>query len=262
MIQHYVFNIFRLRFFMKRKKSSGMFLFFFVFLLCAVQVSGQTRNLESIDTPTAFTAGKGSYTLSVLAYDAGGMEMKAVLGLHKMVHLGASFDVQHALGKDRPEAHIPGVIGRLKFTDGWETWPISVAIGYDSFYVGEQGINRDGKGSIDRMIYGPYLAVTKPVYLFDDEQYISFGVRTPVQPEAELNDTSYFLGLDFPLGDLFRFKAETERIFWNFRSIEKWMFNFGMRYTYMDQLGIEFACLLQGSERCNRILRIEYYDHF
>lgn len=248
---------------MKRTKSSGIILAFAVFLFYAVQVLGQTRNLVSIDTPTAFTAGKGNYNVSVLAYDAGGMEMKAVLGLHKMIHLGASFDVQHALGKDRPEPHIPGVIGRLKFTDGWETWPISIAIGYDSFYIGEQGVKRDGKGSsLDRMIYGPYLAVTKPVYLFDDEQYVSFGIRTPVQPEAEPDDTSYYVGLDFPLGDMFRFKAEVERIYWNFRSIDRWMFNAGMRYTYMDQLGIEFAGLFQSSERCSRVLRIEYYDHF
>lgn len=233
-----------------------------ILLLGGLSLSAQTRNLTNIDTPTAFTAARGNYHLSMLAYDEGGLELKALIGLAHFFHLGASFDVEHAIGKDKMKPNIPGVVAKLKFTDGWDAWPISVAAGYDSFFGGRHMKHVNESNRFNRMIYGPYLAVTKPIYLFDDEQYISFGVRMPTQPHYIPDDTSYYLAVDFPLNSSFRLKGEMERVYWNFREPEDWLYNLGMRYTYMDQLGIEFVLQFQYEERVNRVIRIEYYDHF
>ena len=35
------------------------------------------------------------------------------------------------------QANIPGVIAKIKFIDGIGSFPIFIAVGYDSFYVGE-----------------------------------------------------------------------------------------------------------------------------
>ena len=227
-----------------------------------MELSAQSRNVVNIDTPTAFTVGRGNYNVSLLEYDNGGIELKTLIGLHENLFLGVSFDVQNAIGRDTPKANIPGVIARIKFTDGWESWPISIAVGYDSFFIGEQGKEENTGNPLNRMIYGPYMAITKPIYLFDDEQYLSYGLRMPTQPDFMPDDTSYYLALDFPLSSMFRFKAEIERVYWDFRDPDEWLFNMGLRYTYMDQLGIEFDFLFQNDEGCNRILRIEYHDHF
>jgi hypothetical protein len=137
--------------------------------------------------------------VSLLEYDNGGMELKTIIGLHDILYLGVSFDVQNAIGKDDPKPNVPGVIARLKFTDGWEEWPISIAAGYDSFFIGEQGKRENVHNPLDRMIYGPYLAITKAIYLFDDEQYLSYGLRVPTQPDYVPEDTSYYVALDIPL---------------------------------------------------------------
>ena len=234
----------------------------FIILCFSVNVQAQTRNLSNIDTPTAFTAARGNYHMSLLAYDAGGVEFQSLVGLTSFFHIGVSFDVQHAIGKDKMKPNVPGVVAKLKFTDGWESWPISIAVGYDSFFIGEEGATENTSNRLDKMIYGPYLAITKPIYLFDEEQYISFGVRTPTQPNYIPDDTSYYFAVDFPLNSAFRFKGEIERVFWNFKHAENWLYNIGVRYTYMDQLGIEFDFLFQQHERVNRVIRIEYYDHF
>jgi hypothetical protein len=230
--------------------------------ICQGIARAQSRGIINIDSPTAFTIGRGNYQVSLLEYDNGGMELKTIIGLHDILYLGVSLDVQNAIGKDDPKPNVPGVIARLKFTDGWEEWPISIAIGYDSFFIGEQGKRENVHNPLDRMIYGPYLAVTKPIYLFDDEQYLSYGLRVPAQPEYVPEDTSYYVALDIPLGQMFRIKGEIERVYWNFRDSEEWLYNAGLRYTYLDQLGIEFDFLFQPHERGNRILRIEYHDHF
>ena len=99
----------------------------------------QNKSTVGIDTPTAYTIEKGTYLATLLGYDGGGIELKTIIGLHNNIYLGAAFDIQSAIGKEDAKPNIPGVIARLKFTDGWKTFPISVAIGYDSFYLGKEG---------------------------------------------------------------------------------------------------------------------------
>ncbi|MEW6527658.1 MAG: hypothetical protein AB1444_13465 [Spirochaetota bacterium] len=220
------------------------------------------RNTTVIDTPTAYTIARGTYQLSFLGYDNGGVELKAFIGLHNNFFLGASLDIQSAIGKDDPDPNVPGVVGKIKFTDGWEMFPISFAIGYDSFYIGEEGKTYNSKNELNQMIYGPYFVITKPIYLFNDEQHIHFGMRIPTQPEYVPEDTSYFLALDIPLGEIFIFKAEMERVYYNFDRADEWLYNVGMRYSYMQRLGIEFDVLFQKDENPNRIIRIEYINEF
>lgn len=220
------------------------------------------RNTTVIDTPTAYTIARGTYQLSFLGYDNGGVELKAFIGLHNNFFLGASLDIQNAIGKDDPDPNVPGVVGKIKFTDGWEMFPISFAIGYDSFYIGEEGKTYNSKNELNQMIYGPYFVITKPIYLFNDEQHIHFGMRIPTQPEYVPEDTSYFLALDIPLGEIFIFKAEMERVYYNFDRADEWLYNVGMRYSYMQRLGIEFDVLFQKDENPNRIIRIEYINEF
>jgi hypothetical protein len=225
-----------------------------------------------IDTPTAYTLTRGTYQVSVLGYDRGGVELKTLIGLHDNVFLGVSFDVQNAIGKERTEPNVPGVVAKIKFTDGWERFPISIAVGYDSFYIGQQGRvylnetepneNNYSDNELNRMIYGPYFVVTKPIYLLDEEQHVNFGMRVPTQPNYVPDDTSYFISLDIPMGQSFMFKMEGERIYYDFDRGREWLFNLGFRYSYMNHLGIEFGVLFQREEPAHRIIRVEYRDEF
>ncbi len=220
------------------------------------------RNTTVIDTPSAYTIARGTYQMSFLGYDNGGVELKSFIGLHDNFYMGVSVDMQNAIGKDEIEPNVPGVIAKLKFTDGWEMFPISFAIGYDSFYIGQEGKTYNANNELNRMIYGPYAVITKPIYLFNDEQHFHFGIRVPTQPDYVPEDTSYFVSLDIPLGEYFVFKAESERIYYNFGRTTEWLYNVGMRYSYMYQLGIEFDVLMQKDEPANRIIRIEYSNEF
>lgn len=245
------------------KKYEFIIFIFFIFISYKgsfAQYYGRTNTV--IDTPTAYTLDRGMYQFSFLGYDNGGVELKAFIGLHDNIYLGASFDIQNALGKDEPEAHAPGVIAKLKFTDGWDRFPISFAIGYDSFYIGQEGQTYNNENKLNRMIYGPFFVVTKPIYLLDEEQHVHFGIRVPVQPYYVPEDTSYFTSFDIPLGNSVIFKAEGERIYYDFSRKREWMLNLGIKYTYLYRFAVEFDILMQKNDRANRILRIEYNDEF
>lgn len=233
-----------------------------LFFFMVKELYPQAKSTMGIDTPTAYTIQRGLYQVQFLGYDNGGMELKTLIGLHDSLFLGLSLDMQNAIGKDKPDPNIPGVIARLKITDGWPTFPIAVAIGYDSFYIGSIGKTSNKYNKLNRMIYGPYLAITSPIYLFDSEQYISYGVRLPTQPDYVPGDTSYFLCFDVPLNQSFRIKAESERVYYNFKRHEDWLTNFGIRYTYLNQLGVEFDVMLQKNEKPNRVIRIIFNDEF
>ncbi len=223
----------------------------------------QGKQTSVIDTPTAFTIARGTYKVSLLEYDNGGMEFKTFLGLHDIVYLGVSMDVQSAIGRDDPQPNVPGVIARIKFTDGHESFPIAIAAGYDSFYTGYEGREQEEiKNEVNRVIYGPYLVFTGSIYLLDAEQYLSLGIRTPTQPDYKPDDSSYFISLDIPIGEFFRLALEGERIYWDFKDPEDWLFNTGIKFNYFDEIIFTFAVIFEHDEKPNRIIRIEYHGQF
>ncbi|HRX16600.1 MAG TPA: hypothetical protein P5123_09810, partial [Spirochaetota bacterium] len=122
--------------------------------------------------------------------------------------------------------------------------------------------DKDSFYTYNQMIYGPYLVVTKPIYILDEEQHISFGVRTPVQPEYVPNDTSYFVSLDIPLGGYFALKGEVERLYWNFSRLDQVLFNCGLRYNIFAKVGLELDIIVEKEHGVNRVVRVEYTDEF
>lgn len=260
--------------------------------------NSQIEHLQStatnvIDMPTAYTLDRGSYSMDVFLYDQGGLELKGYVGVHDNIYFGISFDIRHLLGGENPIPQIPGAVAKIKLVDGFKYVP-AIAIGYDSFYEGKSGYIDNARSfhnklmngpyfalinpyvyfyrknvrkdlyynDYNKMICGPYLAFTVPIYLFNSEQFIVWGVRMPVQPEFKPNETSYYFGLDIPLGRYFRIKSELERVFWDFRRPEEWTVNLGGRVVFFDQLGIEFALQIEAGERLNRVLKIEYHGDF
>jgi hypothetical protein len=246
------------------KHYKVFYIFFTVIIMLFSPLHSYTQGKQTvvIDTPTAFTIAKGTYKLSFLEYDNGGMELKTFLGLHDIFYLGVSMDVQSAIGRDDPHFNVPGVIGKVKFTDGWSVFPIALGAGYDSFYTGYDGLVENEKNELNRVMYGPYVVLTGSIYLFDSEQYLSVGLRTPTQPYYKPDETSYFTSLDIPLGEFFRIQFEMERVYWNFNHNERWLYNVGLKYNYYDHIGFEIAVIMQDDQRPNRIARIEYHGEF
>lgn len=248
---------------MNMKKPILYLLSIIIFICSSISLDASyIRNTRVIDTPTAYTIDRGTYQVSFLGYDNGGVELKTFIGIHDNIFFGVSLDIQNAIGKDNAEPNVPGVIAKLKISDGWEPFPVSFAIGYDSFYIGREGKTTNYQNELNRMIYGPYFVITKPIYLLFDEQHIHFGMRVPTQPDYIPENSSYYISIDIPLGESIIFKSEGERIYYDFSRPDEWLLNIGLRYTYLNHLGIEFAILLQKQDRANRIIKIEYNDEF
>ncbi|MBN1501162.1 MAG: hypothetical protein JW982_13455 [Spirochaetes bacterium] len=255
------------------KKTRLIIIFAAVFAVSHIYAQDYYRYASVIDTQTAYNLGKGGYQLSFLAYNNGGIEWKSFVGLTDNFFLGVSLDTEHMIGKEDISPNVPGVVLKLRLTDGWERWPVSVSIGYDSFYMGQVGkapnnLSSDGKTSnfeyndLNKMIYGPYFVITKPLYTFNSEQHFSFGMRLPTQPDYVPIDSTYFFSLDIPLGWAFVIKGEIERVYWDFRRQENWLANAGLRFNIIDNLGFDFCFRFESGEKVNRVFRMEYNNEF
>lgn len=217
--------------------------------------------LDNVHTATAITLNRGDYVTSFWAYHNGGLLTKAQLGVHDNIYLGVSFDVENVIGRDEVRFNIPGVIAKVKFTDGPASFPILLAIGYDSFSTGSMGKLPNGQNPWNRVLYGPYFALTKPIYLFGEEQYFHAGVRMPVQPYYLPEDSSAYFAFTFPVG-YFTPIFEIERIFFNHRRMDEISYNLGFRLTFIPNLALEVDILSQYRQRASRMVVLEYQSRF
>jgi len=238
---------------------------FILHILLAVNLSAalkMPKNTYGIDTPTAFTLNRGVYSIAITAYDNGGVEWKSFIGLTNFFYFGVSLDIQNVIGKRPIKFNIPGVVAKLKIIRGNKSFPLSISMGYDSFYLGPYGTVANEVNTLDRLVYGAYVVLSHPIYLFGSTQYLSYGYRLPMQPRFVPSDSSYFAAFDVPFTKEFRAKLEIEKVFWNFSRPQDWLYNVGLRYTYMRRFSIEFNVIFQYGEIPNRVLKIIYNDRF
>lgn len=217
--------------------------------------------LDTIDTPTAASLSRGSYSISVWGYNNGGIFTRAIMGIHDNIFLGVSFDIQNVIGSDTLIFNIPGVIARIKISDGWNNFPLLIAVGYDAFYANEKAAKTNKSWTGMRMVYGPYVALTKPIFLFKGEQHISTGVRVPVQPSFNSDDISCFLSFDFPIGQFIPM-FEIERIFFSNKRLDEVLVNAGFRFELYEDIAVELNLVMGINKPSSRILTFEYVGSF
>ena len=240
--------------------------FFLIFVLVVIGVRSSfavVPNLDLIDSITAVTLPRASYDIGITAYDSGSIQKKAILGLHDNIYLGASFAIENLIGSETVAVNIPGVIAKFKLTDGWERFPVLMAVGYDSFYLGDEGkINTNTNVKpFNRVIYGPYIALSRPVFMFGMEQHLHLGVRMPVQPDYIPEDTAMYISFDFPMG-VFIPMVEVSRIYFSGDRLDEALINFGFKLAILENFSIELNFLTRKNQNMSRILVLEYVDYF
>lgn len=216
--------------------------------------------LDAVNTQTATSLKRGEFDIGVTAYDGGGIFNRNYIALHDNIMLGAAFDVQAAIGQDSAQPNIPGILAKAKITDGWADFPILLAVGYDAFYAGSRGkVQTDNP--YNRVIYGPYFTITKPIYLFGEEQHIHGGIRMPVYPNYTPDDTEMYFGFDVPIGQFVPI-FEVQHIVFDSSRLKETLFNLGLRFHFFEHLAFELDFMFGINQKTNRMIVVEYLDRF
>ncbi|GAI08378.1 unnamed protein product, partial [marine sediment metagenome] len=197
-------------------------------------------------------------------YDGGGIQSRIMIGLGDYLFLGLSFDVEKAIGNQTPKVYYPHPLGKMKLVLG----DMGLAIGYDSFFVGPDGkevtVTTNGTTiATDKdIIYGPYLVGSKPIYLMGSEQHFHLGLRIPVVPSYDEDEISLFFGLDIPLNPEFVLLGEIEKIYFNSDRFDEILYNFGLKFTMAERLGVKLGFRAKVEEETSRTVTIEYQNLF
>jgi hypothetical protein len=216
--------------------------------------------IDAVNTQTAVTLKRGEFDVAVSAYDGGGLLNRNILGVHDNVYLGVAFDAENAIGENNAKFNIPGVLGKVKITDGWQDFPILLAVGYDAFYAGRRG-KAQNENPYNRMILGPYFTVTKPIYLFGQEQHLHTGIRTPIQPTYTPEDTELYLVLIFRSGSLYR-SLRYNGCFSTATGSKKRCSTSACVFDFFDHLAFEVDFMMGIGQKTNRMIVFEYLDRF
>lgn len=233
---------------------------FCIFLAGTASLGAAIPLIDAVNTQTAITLKRGEFNVAGTLYDGGGILNRNILGVHDNVYLGVAFDAENAIGSNNAQFNIPGVIAKAKFTDGWADFPILLAVGYDAFYAGTRGKVMT-ENPYNRVIFGPYFTITKPIYLLGEEQHVHAGIRTPIQPVATPEDTEMYFGIDFPIGQFIPI-FEIQRIVFDSNRLKETLFNLGLRFQFFDHLAFEVDLVMGIGQKTNRMIVFEYLDRF
>ncbi len=245
-----------------------IFLSFILSLVLIITIT-QAELIKLIDVPTALTILRGYYDIEVLAYGGGGIQSKIAIGLTDRIMLGISEDIGGAIGNQKSDWNIPGVIAKVNLVYP-DPDSLGVAIGYDSLLSGEYGKCYNNQMT-DDIVYGVYVAFSKPVMLFQGEQYWHFGIRFPLLPyEARKNgkNISLYTAVNIIINPELMLAGEIENIYINGNRGDEVLYNVGLKYNFTESLSITLNFQYTSSREINptdkpsRSIFLEYQNIF
>ncbi len=240
-----------------------------ILLILLLPVLINAEIIQLIDIPTASTVLRGYYNVDFLAYGKGGIQTRLSIGLTDRIMLGIIEDVAGAIGTEKTDWNIPGVLVKLNIIYP-DVSSMGLAIGYDALLSGEYGKVYNNRMT-DDIVYGFYIAGTKPIDLFKGDQFWHFGIRFPILPkkarEGGKNITLY-TGLNVIITQEFMLIGEVENFYINKGRNKEVIYNAGLKYAFSEflNMGLNFQYTISReinpSDRPSRSLRIEYQNIF
>lgn len=225
--------------------------------------------IQLIDIPTANTILRGYYNIDFLVYGRGGIQTKIAIGLSDRIMLGIIEDVGGAIGTEKTDWNIPGVLAKVNIIYP-DPDSLGLAIGYDALLSGEYGKVYNNQMT-DDLVYGFYIAASKSIVLFKGEQYLHLGARFPVLPAAareDGNNITLYTGLNVIITPELMLAGEMENFYINKNRNKEIIYNLGIKYAFNEflNIGLNFQYTssreINPSDRPSRSLRIEYQNIF
>ncbi len=223
-----------------------------IVLFCAAMTGARAEsvqnspNLDIIDTPTTNTLLRGMYNFHMRFYEGGGLNTRAWVGFANVFMIGASFDLQNAIGQGNVNGREPKVLAKVRIIEESMAFP-AIAFGYEPQTIG-----------LTTFPMGIYAAASKTVM---PNVIFSGGINNHniFTDFVVSDDLGVFAGLIWMPSVDFAFIGEVNDIIQNGRSV-----NVGIRYAFAPEIRIEFDFkgLTKSTADYTRNLRIDYVNYF
>lgn len=210
---------------------------------------------ELVNVPTANTLAKGFIDLNFKMYNEGGIFIMIDLGLSNRLMLGASLDIEKAIGNQKAKSNFPPFISaKYRLLDGTKYVPGVVAIGYNplGYATYEKTLRTES-----RELKGPYISFTKPMLLWGLNGHFHAGINFDTHA---FRDSYLYFGGDLSINPELLLVLEANSIKFNGKDEKEYITHAGIRYAINQRFEIEidFKDLSKGS--VTRQFRIRYLD--
>jgi hypothetical protein len=192
----------------------------------------EAANPELFDTPNALGREKGEVNVTITAYDAGGINLKAGFGIARFLELGVVGYVHGLIGAGSNSFEIPGIYGRIHLTDA-PPEGFNFALGYAPLFHGSftEGTNRP---------YGPYVAASKGFFLVSSVPHLfSLGLAWPLVPD--IGKPMGFASLAIHFGPVVEYGVELTDISFQPASRYDFVNNHSLRFSLGENFQVQFV---------------------
>jgi len=205
--------------------------------------------IDLIDIPTTNVVDYGGYRLNFRLYSNGGVLTHLSFGVFRRLNIGASWDIEKAIGDKNLSTNVPTLFVRFRVYDGGQLLP-SMAIGYNGQgrffnHVQEEYKERErGLFAVfSRELLLPRLEVSGGANIAQFKEGIVLG----------------FMAVSYTIEEKVVIMTEYD----NIRKAGNNRFNAGIRIFPLSSMGIDFAVrnIIEKNER-ERIVRINYVGSF
>ena len=231
---------------LKRMILCAALVFCSIFPVLAESVQN-SPNLDIIDTPTTNSLLRGMYNFHMRFYEGGGLNTRAWVGFANILMIGASFDVQNAIGVGNVNGREPKVLAKIRIIEDNSAFP-SLAFGYEPQTNGAVTIPLGVYAVVSKNFFGNLLVSGG---INNHNKFTDFNLT---------NDLGVFANAAWLIGQDFSILCEFNDILQDgSRSL-----NAGFRYAFAPELRIEFDFkgLTKTSDQYIRNLRIDYVNYF
>ncbi len=204
-------------------------------------------NLDIIDTPTSNTLLRGMYNFHMRFYEGGGLNTRAWVGFANILMIGASFDVQNAIGVGNVNGREPKVLAKIRIMEETPAFP-AIAFGYEPQTNGILTIPLGVYAVASKSIMNNFLLSGG---INNHNKFTDFNVSNNLGVFANVAwTTSQDFSILLELNDLLQDGS---------RSL-----NLGFRYAFAPELRLEFDFkgLTRNSTDYIRNLRLDYVNYF
>jgi len=205
--------------------------------------------IDLIDIPTTNVVDYGGYRMNFRLYSGGGVLTHLSFGVFRRLNIGASWDIEKAIGGENLTTNVPTLYVRFRVYDGGQVLP-SASIGY----TGQGRFFDKAVDEYKERERGLFAVFSRELVLPQLEAYAGANI-------AQFNEGIIlgYLALSYTIEQKVVIMTEYD----NIRKAGNNRLNAGIRFFPLSSLGLDFAVrnIIEKDKR-ERIVRINYVGSF
>jgi len=217
---------------------------FYYLLIFTGLLAGSELPVRGFDNQTPWCYSRGEFNISFTAYNNGGINLGAGVGVNDRISLGIIEFVDGLIGDGKNKWYIPGVEGKVSILN-LPPEKINTSISYNPLYYGSFS-------EYTNKSYGITASVGKGFYIASSRPHaLAMGLNLPILPDyaRHIRELSLYGSMIVSFGQYFKIGTEMGNIHFKKNPVHRFIWNNFAHFYITDGFALQF--ILQVSDKKN-----------